>query len=314
MIIDPDGFGCSSKLTFAETVDLATIAKGSMYLTDFDFIEISDAQVLMSTDQIFRCSSDWDIFADIAISHAVADVVVGGATPSSLSISFAFGPDTQINLTEDLQKIERQLATQAFHNSAKRMKLAVGKCHSVFTNDPTNVTISSLGIRQAAFSKIPKQGAMFLGDKIGSAKSLYMSEIGLIATDTVPVKQLRSISRPVATEQSAFHTDVSGHGLAGAVLLACLQNGWDANLILDTDCTISTETVGYAVGCLQNSLDSYGSNFSCVDTDAETVCALRETSGPILSFVEGAQNQDYGFPCVGYFTAGNGKVSASWRS
>ncbi len=313
-MIDPDGFGCSSKLTFAETVALATVSKDSLHFTDFDFVKISDVQILTSTDQIFRCSRDWDIFADIAIAHAVADVVVGGATPSSLSISFAFGPDTEINLTEDLQKVERQLATQAFHNSAKRMGLTVGKCHSVFTNDPTNVTISSLGVRKAAIQAIPTQGAMFLSDKIGSAKSLYMSEIGLITADQVSLNQLRSISKPIATQHNAFHTDVSGHGLAGAVMLACLQNGWDAHLMLGTDCTFSTETVGYAVGCLQNSLDSYGSNFSCVGTEAKIVCTLRETSGPILSFVECSEHQDYGFPCVGYFTPGNGEVSASWRN
>lgn len=313
-MIDPEGFGCSSKLTFAETVALATTSKGSSQITDFDFIQISDVQVLTSTDQIFRCSKNWDIFADVAISHAVADVVVGGATPTTLSISFAFGPDTEINLTENLGKIERQLATLAFHNSAKRMGLTVGKCHSVFTNDPTNVTISCLGMRQFATDAIPNQGAMFLSDRIGAAKSLYMSEIGLIAANVVALDQLRSISKPIATRYSAYHTDVSGHGLAGAVMLACLYHGWNAQLILGTDCTFSTDTVGYPIGCLQNNLDSYGPNFSCNGTESEMLCTLRETSGPILSFVECPEHQDYSFPCIGYFTSGHGEVSVSWRS
>src|SRR3546814_8003750 len=73
-MIEPDFFGCSAKLPFAETEALAAAGDGG----DFSILRC-DGEIATSIDRVHRCARDWGRFARIALNPARSE-----AQPSEL--------------------------------------------------------------------------------------------------------------------------------------------------------------------------------------------------------------------------------------
>src|SRR3546814_18817410 len=89
-MIEPDFFGCSAKLPFAETEALAAAGDGG----DFSILRC-DGEIATSIDRVHRCARDWGRFARIALNHAFGDVVCAGSAPLQVMLSFEFGVDAE---------------------------------------------------------------------------------------------------------------------------------------------------------------------------------------------------------------------------
>ena len=112
-------------------------------------------------------------------------------------------------------------------------------------------------------------------------------------------------------------TDVSGHGLIGAVATAARLYGLDVELELSPMVAISADVLTTPVECLQNPISSYDLDFDGHPVEALTLLTLRETAGPYLGFLEDAGQAkeiaaDRGV-MIGRYQRGAGGVKLSWQ-
>lgn len=307
-MICPDFFGCSGKLSFNETRLLASASGHPDAGTDFSKL-VNEGTIVSSIDRIHRCASDWDRFARIALNHAFGDVLCAGATPVQAMLSFEFGVD--------IPKSEYSACSEAFARELTTRGVALGKCHSGTTEGVTAVTIATLAAKPSRLTQVLQKGSIYLSRPVGALKLQYLSEIGhkIEAGDI-----LRLLERP---NDDAFHkvswdllTDISGHGMLGAVAQVAQGHALDVDLCLSPRHAISSDVLSLPVECLQNPLDSYGLPISALDPAAELLVTLRETAGPFLGFIEDASAHadaiaELGIR-VGGYRRGEWKVDISW--
>lgn len=307
-MICPDFFGCSGKLSFSETRLLASASGHPDAGTDFSKL-VTEGTIVSSIDRVHRCARDWDRFARIALNHAFGDVLCAGATPVQAMLSFEFGIDTPEG--------EYAACSKAFARELATRGVALGKCHSGRTDGVTAVTIATLAARPSRLTQKLQIGSIYLSRPIGALKLQYLSEIGI---EIEAGGTLRLLERP---DDDVFHgvswdllTDISGHGMLGAVAQVAQDHALEVDLCLAPRHAITPEVLSLPVECLQNLPDSYGFPLNAPDPAAELLATLRETAGPFLGFIEDASVHAYattelGIP-VGRYRRGEWKVDISW--
>ena len=306
-MIDPPYFGCSSKLSFDETLRLSS----NVFRGDYSILPGNPA-ICLSIDRINRCSRDWRTFADIALNHAVGDVEVGNAIPVQILIAFEFGPDAD---TEE----DRAAASLAFQNAADLRGITIGKRHSTIGYGPTAATIAVLGKRPPSHEllALPPTGAVFLSRPLGFFMMHYMFEMGT-STDERYTSELRlPRSKGAITQNCLRVTDVSGHGLAGALADLASRDNLDISVELDLPRIAAAEVAHLPIGCLINPPEEYPPSIVFHSSVAAELGGLRETYGPLLAL--GYEDSrlpplcDVGTIRIGSFRAGQGKVDIGWR-
>ena len=311
MILDPGQYGCSSKLPFCETFELASMNNGSSK-GDYS-VTLPDGPYAHSIDRVFRCSDDWPTFADIALNHAFGDVLVAGATPHHVMFSFEFGPDTDEN--------ERARATKAFFEAASARSVHVGKCHSSIAQNPTSVTIAVCGNGLRAITAPPSNGLVCLSRPLGASKMHFLAEMGLSA-DPTATDILRN-GNPAGFCTSfrwAALSDVSGDGLAGAVLSMGARFGADILLTLNLASAFAPDVLEVEVDCLVNPSSSYANlPITAQCPRAWHLMRLRETAGPFVGLLNAGdanleELERRGALVLGTFCKGTGKVQVEWQS
>ena len=307
-MICPDYFGCSAKLSYSETRRLASASGNQDAVGDFSKL-VTKGAVVSSIDRVHRCARDWDRYARIALNHAFGDVMCAGATPVQAMLSFEFGIDAPEG--------EHIVCSQAFARELATRGVALGKCHSGRTDGVTAVTIATLATGPSRLASRLQVGNIYLSRPIGALKIHYLSEMGIeIVEGGVP----HLLELP---GDEAFHrvpwdllTDISGHGMLGAVAQVAQSHSLEIDLGLSPGHAITPEVLSVPVECLQNPLESYGLPLNRVDPSAEILATLRETAGPFLGFIEDASvhagaTAGRGVP-VGRYSRGQWKVHISW--
>jgi hypothetical protein len=307
-MIDPDFFGCSGKLSYDETRAL-TLASGRPVVTG-DFSEIASVgRVVTSVDRVHRCAKDWNLFARIALNHAFGDVVCAGAKPVQAMLSFEFGIDAPAS--------DRGECSSAFARELAARGISLGKCHSGYGSGVTAVTIATLATAPARAQLSLGTGEIYLSRPIGAFKLHYLSEMGVDTATAQPSDLLETHVYEAFHDLPWTHvTDVSGHGLLGAVAQAAAIYGLWIDLTLSAAHAVSPEVLSVPVECLQNPLSSYGVAMADADARATTLVTMRETAGPYLGFIEdGPRDGEVVQPSgllVGRYRQGTEGIDISW--
>src|SRR3546814_7726371 len=84
----------------------------------------------------------------------------------------------------------------------------------------------------------------------------------------------------------AAMTDVSGHGLLGAVMQMAVRHRINVEIALSDRLVLSTDVLATPVECLQNPAASFGRPLDGIDPRAVALATLRETAGPFVAFLE----------------------------
>jgi len=307
-MIDPDYFGCSGKLSFAETRALATAEGTRQAIGDFSEL-VSDGRLVTSIDRIHRCAKDWTKYARIALNHAFGDVACAGATPIQAMLSFEFGIDSDA--------ADQIACSRAFAEELAARGVALGKCHSSKTGGVTAVTVATLASAPIHDHLNLGRGSIYINRPIGALKLHYLAEMKVRDDDGASKVLERPIPIDLRTDHWTIVTDVSGHGLLGAALHAAGINGLDIKLELSPIHLLHPDVTVTPVECLQNPIDSYGLPLSDLHPSAVTIATLRETAGPLLGFIEAKALAGLLAPpnwiLIGQYEAGTGKVDISWH-
>lgn len=308
-MIDPDFFGCSSKLPFEETWRLASGEDGRGPAGDYSVSQAS-GEVVTSIDRVHRCAKDWGSFARIALNHAFGDVICAGAMPIHVMLSFEFGVDTPAN--------ERKLCSQAFAAVLKAKGVALGKCHSSLNGGVTAVTISTMAVSPLMRTPVLDRGTICLSRRVGAFKLHYLQQLGIGALGSSVSSILEADPDPDFHSQQWSHlTDVSGHGLIGAVATVARLYGVDVQLELSPAVAIAADVLTTPVECLQNPISSYDVDFDGHPAEAIALLTLRETAGPYLGLLEDSdQATDIAVArgiLIGRYRRGKGRIKLSWR-
>jgi len=305
-VICPDFFGCSGKLSYAETRRLARAA-GNGACSDFAQLG-RDGPMVSSIDRVHRCARDWNIFARIALDHAFGDVLCAGAVPVHAMLSFEFGPDADEG--------NRSICSAAFARELAVRGVQLGKCHSGLSEGVTAVTVAVLADRATRLNSVPREGSIFLSRPIGALKLLYLSELGMpIETNSLAGILAQPQSNGFFEAPWSFVTDVSGHGLLGAVAQAAAAHGLAVDLALSNVHAASSEVLGIPVECLQNPSKSYDLPLTGFDSRAVALATLRETAGPFVGFLEtGLEVKPVAIDAIplGRYAAGDGRINLTW--
>jgi hypothetical protein len=312
-LIEPDFFGCSGKLSFAETRQLDKAAGRGRVGGDYGETAC-DGTIVSSIDRVHRCARDWERFAKIALNHAFGDVTCAGSEPIEVMLSFEFGLDAE---GEDAHAACSTACSTAFSQELSRRGIALGKCHSSRTMGVTAVTIATLASRPSRGRSTLSAGSIYLSRPIGASKLLYLTEMGIQVNDG---GALALLERPGDERFRSLPwdlvTDVSGHGLLGAVLSAALSRQVDIDLRLSFEHAIADAVLSEPVECLQNPESSYGVPLAGTDPSARLIATLRETAGPLLGFIEDGSDIagiESMAVWVGTYRIGTGAVEVSWN-
>lgn len=306
-MIEPDFFGCSAKLAFADTEALAAGHGGG----DFSTLAC-DGVVATSIDRVHRCTRDWHRFARIALNHAFGDVVCDGAAPIQAMLSYEFGVDAE-------SPADHFACSTAFAHELAARGVALGKCHSGRSSGITAVTIAVIAARADRAARPLRRGRIRLSRPIGALKLLYLSEMGIEVESAEAVALLEHPgSEPFQRLPWAAMTDVSGHGLLGAAIQMAIRNGIDIELSLSDQLALSADVLATPVECLQNPVSSYGRPLDQLHPKALALATLRETAGPLVAFLEDSADgawdtADVGIE-VGRYRPGRGAVEIAWRA
>lgn len=309
-MIDPDMFGCSGKLSYNQTRALIAANSGAVSTGDYSELKVA-GRIVASVDRVHRCAKDWDLFARIALNHAFADVVCAGGVPLQALLSFEFGIECGHH-----EWIE---CSKSFHRELLSRGVSLGKCHSSHGLGVTAVTVATVARAPTAAPPSLRQGAIYISRPIGAMKLLYLTEMGV----EVDSGQSRELLKESPSEEFLAHpwnlvTDVSGHGLLGAVAQVATSHGLRVDLELSPTLALTPDVLNVPVECLQNAITSYGFEIPVEDEAALVLATLRETAGPFLGFVdEGGvgpvegKGQPRGI-YVGRYRSGGEGVGISW--
>lgn len=307
-MIDPDFFGCSGKLGFAETAEYRrTFGRVD---SEYDYSTLPfTGMVSTSIDKVNRCSKDWRIFAEIALNHVLADLEVGFCTPRQILIAYEFGPDARTAR-------DRAEAVAAFTKAISERQLILGKCHSAVSYGPTAVTVAALGENPMVAFAEPSSGTIILERPIGFFKLHYMNEMGLAADLGRFTKKLVRPRGAIPNARWAGICDVSGHGLLGALLSMAEFASVDIRIKLSRKLAADPRVLDIPIQCLENPSDSYGKAIELVDSSALTLATVRETAGPLVGLLEGADeiydNVIGTSAVIGEYRRGSGQVEIKW--
>lgn len=305
-MICPEFFGCSSKLPYNETRNLANASENGA-CGDFGHFGC-DGEMVSSIDRVHRCARDWGVFARIALNHAFGDILCAGAVPVQAMLSFEFGVDAD--------EADRKICSAAFAHELAMRSVQLGKCHSGLSDGVTAVTVAVIAARAIRLESCLREGTLFLSRPIGALKLLYLAELGMPAE----INPLAEVPKPsdgieFTIAPWSHMIDVSGHGLLGAVAQVAATHGLAFDLALSSAHAASADVLALPVECLQNPITSYDLPLAGFDPRAVDLATLRETAGPFVGFLENGQNVNVsaiqGIP-LGRYSLGNGRIDLTW--
>lgn len=310
MILDPAQFGCSSKLPFRETLELSGSRALPSSSGDYS-VSRQYGPYAHSIDKVFRCSADWTTYASIALNHALGDIYVSQAIPHHVMFGFQFGPDATVN--------DREQASKAFFDAAQARSLQVGKCHSNLSLEPTSVTIAVCGSDLPPAAAPPTAGLIFLSRPLGAFKMHFLHEMGVstCSAATSAIVHSQPMNFFGAVPWGAL-SDVSGDGLAGALLASTTRLGLDADVALNARSLFASEVHSVDVGCLENPEEAYeGLPIEITSAEAWLIARVKETAGPFIGFanhpdIVAEELERQGAIAIGTFKEGTGKVRIGW--
>ena len=308
-MIDPDYFGCSSKLSYAELRRVNEEVLPKSVGADFSSLNCEGTTVL-SIDRVHRCADDLSLFAKIAVGHVLGDILCAPAIPLHALVAFEFGIDLASSGREELSSaVAAQLRARG---------IELGKCHSSLGGGATAVTIAIVAAKSAQHLREVREGALILSRGLGLFKLQYLREIGTLEDRAIDLSALgEAPSRSFLELPWVAASDVSGHGLAATLLSLAKRYSLDLDVPLSSRCAASPEVLTNPVECLGNPLSDFDGLDLFVEKGAWPLAGLRETAGPLLALLndeEGLAPLDLiGAVPIGRYRRGSGRVHISWE-
>lgn len=280
--VDLNKVGCGQKVHMR---DLSILSKGIGIepSSDTGCTVIGDALICSSIDRIGRMFNDVDQFCEVAVLHAVSDLIVSGVDPQCASVCIEYGPE--FDTVEKMAALSKSLS-----DSFKKLGIELQNLHSVRSNY-THLTLSIFGATVHSQVPTPNSGSVFVSRKLGAAKMAVLREID--NDDSAPfASEIVSKRFLGGMETDFFATDVTGFGLAGAAIN--LANRVEASVQISLcDLSIVHEDVlGIPVGCFEaDGIPTDMFTATCRRSKAVAVCT--EFAGPALFFVASANVADF---------------------
>jgi hypothetical protein len=177
----------------------------------------ADSDLVMSIDSVEFAQEDWSNSCVLALLHSMNDVFAADAYPLTVSISFM--------LTGQPKRPEMEGLSEALVNFANISGITIGKLHTSFDCEKSNVTIAVVGKthkegRLANF----ETGSVYLLDSL----RLPQQVISLI-NDRWVLDRLES-RRWCVSRIPGAKKDVSGDGLAGAMVQMAIKHDYEVHL------------------------------------------------------------------------------------
>lgn len=309
--ISPERAGCNAKISFLETSKFQACMFGEG-ATQLDFAVTSfpeNSELVTSIDKLGRFCNDLSLFTDTAFCHAVRDVNAGFARPVAVDLCFEFG--------NDLDTFEDRIAfVESARKTAAKYGVRVGKCHSMFSAI-TALTVVVIGARKP----IPacgefSEGEVLISSSIGGFKEVYFHEQGHIRQSYSAAASHMCFDYSPHIENIGPSvidiSDVSGHGLGGALSSIAKRNCLDLSVELHPD--IFFDPVAEEISCLQSDQPS---NVQATSNVLELFLNQREVAGPLLLVTKGdgaevlqyLRHQGLAASSIGRFQVGAGRVS-----
>jgi selenophosphate synthase len=312
--LDVQRLGCGQKLEMQMLMQIGGYSDLRVN-DDASFARVSGLEVCSSIDRIGRMSSNVVQFVEIAVLHALNDVLVADAQPRIVSICIEFGPE----FTEVSDFVELTIAAR---DILRRYDVELQNLHSV-RSDYTHLTLSVLGTRRNSAHDRFSEGVVYLTREIGASKMMIMREIEGENSDFF-ARQIID-KRYLGVENAGISaTDVTGFGLAGAALNLCSRLDLYADLHLGRDCLIDNDVVAVPFSCFEaTGLPNGDFRASC--SRSEMIARCVEFAGPVLIFVPFRAKEEFllefssrhSWPPIeiGTFSsiAAEHRVSITWR-
>ena len=234
---------------------------------------------IRSIDKMFQIGVGPDLFAQLAVIHAGADLLCGGADVETLDVAFEFGPELDVQ--------GRLSLSQGMFLAAADAGIKVGKCHSTF-GPVTAVTLAMSGRTTIEYGPNCDEGALLLTRKLGAMRNLYLATLhedspGCSAAVDVMLQGHHELLRQLGSHVSAV-VDVSGFGLAGALHEMAL--GLNAELYVPLQ-ALGTRWLQGDVDpeCLASELGTLLDEFE-IDPSQRVRLSTREFCGPMVLAVD----------------------------
>jgi selenophosphate synthase len=272
--IDQKKVGCGEKVEMA-TINAIAKKVGLESHADAGFVEIDGLGVYATIDRVGRMTPDLSSFAEIAIIHAIGDLVVSGAEPEAVAICIEHGPEFET--VEDMAALTSSLAEKV-----REYRLQLLNLHSV-RSDYTYLTISAVGRKISEPPSGVTKGCIYLSRRIGASKMMVLRQLEAESDEAFVAEIIAN--RYSGSSRMNFHaSDITGFGLAGAALNLSNRIKVKARISLGREHLVHPDVLTIPFSCFEaKGLPLSGIEYSCARAAAVARCI--EFAGPVLIFV-----------------------------
>lgn len=280
--VDLNKVGCGQKVQMRD-VSILSKAVGIELSSDTGCTVVGDAMICSSIDRIGRMLNDIDQFCEVAILHAVSDLIVSKVNPQCASVCIEYGPE--FDTVEKMAALSKSLS-----GGFKRLGIELQNLHSV-RSDYTHLTVSVFGMREQSQIPTLNFGSVFIFRRLGAAKMTALREID--NDDSVPfTSEIVSKRFLGGMETEYLATDITGFGLAGAAINLANRVGARVQISLCDLNIVHEDVLGIPVGCFEaDGIPTDAFIATCRRSKAVALCA--EFAGPALFFVASANVDDF---------------------
>lgn len=212
--------GCSSKIRASDLSFLLGVSGNNLYQTlAKDCGRVNKARQLYSTiDTISPITRDPDIFARIALCHAVSDLYAAGARP--LSACMSIGLTNTVIRNGDGTRI-----INAMNRGLASLDIKLSKAHS-YLSEETHLTLALIGSSPKPLGSLRKKAryALVLSKELGGATACHESWLldkrNIVdASEKLMTQDHASLLSIIRNSCSVGTTDISGFGLLGHIAI-----------------------------------------------------------------------------------------------
>lgn len=272
--VDLNKVGCGQKVHMCD-VSILSKAIDIELSSDTGCTVVGDAMICSSIDRIGRMLNDIDQFCEVAILHAVSDLIVSNVDPQCASVSIEYGPE--FDTVEKMATLSKSLSY-----GFKKLGIEIQNLHSV-RSDYTHLTVSVFGIKDKSKIPTPNSGSVLISRTLGAAKMAVLREID--NDDSAPfVSEIVSKRFLGEMKTDFFATDITGFGLAGAAINLANRVGASVQISLCDLNIVHEDVLGIPVGCFEaDGIPTDAFTATCRRSKAVALCT--EFAGPALVFV-----------------------------